>query len=439
MKLRPFELALVGIFGGLAVLALILLSSFSGNSNNNDDTENNLIVGQVEIWGTLPSEPITRLLRELGEEDESFKGVSYRYVPSEDFDETLTNALADDLGPDLILMTHERLVDQRRRIWPIDYESYPLRDIRSQFVDGAEVFALSDGLYGMPVFVDPMMMYWNRDILSSEGFLNAPRTWEELVSVQFPKLVERDFDRTIYRSVVAMGEYRNIRNAFGILSTLLIQSGSKMVDEQEGSYVVQLQSAVQGDTDPLKTIADFYVRFSKPSDSLYSWNRSFSSDRTQFIGEDLVLYFGYGSEGSEIEVLNPNLNFDIAEIPQSESATVRRTYGRFYGLAALKSSDNIGSAFSVMYTLAGGNIAQRLADEYNVVPVYRELVAAGSNDTYGRLSYQAATVAYGWLNPDIDRTDEIFFTMTSDINENRRSVHTAAQDVTLRLRDEYIK
>ncbi len=66
--------------------------------------------------------------------------------------------------------------------------------------------------------------------------------------------------------------------------------------------------------------ADFYTRFARPDNTLYSWNRSFSSDRDRFVSGDLALYFGYGSEGKELERLNPNLNFDIAEVPQGATA-----------------------------------------------------------------------------------------------------------------------
>lgn len=435
MKLRPFELALVGVFSALIIISLFILATYSPPPSEEEEAA--VIRGAVTIWGTLPAEQINILIDEIANLDGSFSEVSYRFIERDEFDQELTNALADGIGPDLIFVSHERLVDQRRRIRPISYESLPLRDVRTRYVDGIEIFALSDGVYMYPVMVDPLMLFWNRNILSSQGLLAAPKTWEELINVQFPSLVERSFDRTITQSVVAMGEYRNVRNAFGVISALLLQSGTRGVIENSNTYEIALQEAVGADIEPLTSVADFYVRFSRPSNALYSWNRSFSEDRVQFIGEDLVMYFGYGSEGREIERLNPNLNFDIAEIPQGATANVRRTYGRFYGLAALNSSENLSSAFAVMFTLGAERNAQRLANDYGMAPAYRSLVAVGSNDTFGSLIYKSATVSYGWLNPDIARTDEILSTMTSDINENRRSSGAAANDAVVRLRSEY--
>lgn len=435
MKLRPFELALVVIFGGLALGALIMLKVYDP-----PPSEGNLelaLIGQVDIWGTLPSDGINSLLKELGEENEAYANVTYRYYSPDRFDDTLVTALADGVGPDLILVSQEKLVEMRKRIYPFSPEQFPLPDFKNAYVDGAEIFYLSDGLYGYPMAVDPLMLYWNRDILSTEGYLAAPKTWENLVNVMFPKLISRDFDRNIDRSVVAMGEYKNVRNAFGIISALLIQQGTKgVIENQEGKYLVQLSTSIGGG-DPLVATADFYTRFSRPSNALYSWNRSLPNDRLQFVGEDLAFYFGYGSEGPQIERLNPNLNFGIAEIPQGEAATVRRTYGRFYALSMLKSTNNPVGAGAVMFNLGGAGIAGQIAVRSGLVPVHRSLLEQGSNDIFGRVTYQSAPVARGWLNPSLSATEPYFETMLQDINENRQALGGATSDLVGRLSSEY--
>lgn len=221
MKLRPFELALVIVFIGLALLALVMLATADPKKSKSDDGQT--VVGYVTIWGTLPAESINSILSEISKENEAYKDVIYKYYNPDDFDNVLVNALADGTGPDLVLISHEKLVETRKRIQPVSYESFPIRNIRDSYLDGAQIFALDDGLYGYPIAVDPIMMYWNRDIFANKDLLSAPATWEDLVNSVFPKLIERDSDRTIRQSVVAMGEYDNVRNAFGILSTLLIQ------------------------------------------------------------------------------------------------------------------------------------------------------------------------------------------------------------------------
>jgi len=436
MKLRPFELSLIIIFTLLGLAAVLVVSNYKQPPAEAPDT--GAIVGQISIWGTLPQAAVDTVLVELAAKNEQFGNVTYRYYNPDAFDSKLTNALADRMGPDLILVSHERLVDMRKRIQPVSFESFPLRDVRNLYVDGAEIFALNDGIYAFPIAIDPLMMYWNRNMLSTKGFLKAPETWESLVNSQFPELIERDFDRTVQRSVVAMGEYLNVRNAYGVISALFIQAGSAgVVFDNNGRYSIQLQNQIGGGGDPLRSAVDFYTRFSKPSNTLYSWNRSLPEDRLSFVAEDLALYFGFASEGRQIQKMNPNLNFDIAEIPQDGIATVRRTYGQFYGLSALKSSNNLAGAFSVMSSFRRQSVADVIAINSNMTPVYRTSLIAGSNDAYGREAYRSASIARGWLNPDKTQTDIIFQTMTQDINENRRDLKGAVSDATDRLEMAY--
>jgi multiple sugar transport system substrate-binding protein len=436
MKLRPFELVLVIIFAGLIMMALFLLATHEPSKSSGGELAP--VVGNVDIWGTLPAAGVETLLAELRKENDSYISVRYQYFPQFDFNEVLVNALADGEGPDLILTSQEKLVEMRKRIKPVSYDSFPVRDVRNQYVDGAQIFALSDGLYSYPIAVDPLMMYWNKDIMKNAGFLTAPKTWETFVNQMFPALIKRDFNREIQQSVVAMGEYGNVRNAFGILSALLYQSGSEAVKEDGNDrYLVRLRAATSGGGDPLEAAVDFYTRFSKPSNALYSWNRSFEEDRSEFTSGEMVFYFGYASEALLLERLNPNLNFDIAEIPQGASATTRRTYGKFYGLSLLESSDNQVSASNVMLSLAGSINAEKIALASGMVPVHRSVVAAGSNDVYGRITYGSATIAQGWLNPNIEAADRILETMTKDINENRRSLSEATADASERIASEY--
>jgi len=435
MKLRPFELSLVIIFVVLGLVAVFAISSYSPAP---DAPEDGVVVGQVVIWGTLPQAAIETVLQSLEDQNEQFRNVTYRYQNPANFDSLLTNALADRAGPDMVLVSHERLVDIRRRVQPVSFDSFPLRDVKSLYVDGAEIFALDDGMYAFPLAIDPLMMYWNRDMLSTNNFLEAPKTWESLVNSLFPEIIERDFDRTIQRSVVAMGEYSNVRNAYGVISALFIQGGSAGVaSEYGGRYSVQLQNRIGGEGDPLRSAVDFYTRFSKPSNTLYSWNRSLPEDRLSFVAEDLALYFGFASEGKQIQRINPNLNFDIAELPQDGSATVRRTYGKFYGLSALKSSENLAGAFSVLSSFRRQNVADAIAINSNMVPVYRASLGAGSNDTFGRVAYRSAPIARGWLNPNKAQVDTVFQTMTQDINENRRDISGAVSDASGRLQGLY--
>jgi hypothetical protein len=90
-----------------------------------------------------------------------------------------------------------------------------------------------------------------------------------------------------------------------------------------------------------------------------------------------------------------------------------------------------------MQDLSNKDNSEKIAQLYNMVPVNRTSVSTGSNDNYGRVTYKAAAVAYGWLSPRQESVNTIFTTMTQDLNENRRDITGAVSDALGRLQLEY--
>jgi ABC-type glycerol-3-phosphate transport system substrate-binding protein len=433
MNLRPFELFLILGFGLLGLLALGLLATYKPPS---DTTK--VALGTVDIWGTISEDTFYTAMKPVLETQPAYKSIIYTEKDPNTFDNEVLNALAENRGPDLLLLPHEELVAYRSKIQPIPYNNFSARDFKNLYVDGAEIWAMSDGIYGYPLVIDPLVMYWNRDILSTKNVLSAPKTWEAIVNDIVPTFVERDFNRNITLSPIAFGEYRNVTNADLILSMLTIQGGSSLVTEgTEGRYIFTLNQTSDRSLMPLEAAVTFYTNFASPSNSLYSWNRARPTDRDAFLSEDLILYFGKGSEARGLAAQNPNLNFDIAEVPQGAAATVRRTYGTFYGLSLLKSSDNKSGAYLAMQLIGGADFSKAMADSLGMAPAHRSSLAAGSSDTYGRIVYTAAIVARGWLSPVPRTVDSIFTQMVEDILANRRHPGEAANDAVGRLSQEY--
>jgi ABC-type glycerol-3-phosphate transport system substrate-binding protein len=434
MNLRPFELMLVIGFGLLGLLALGLLATYKPPA----DTTAVALNGTVEIWGTIPKSDFYSVFEPITDEQRAYAAISYIQKDPATIDNELLNALAEDRGPDLIMVPHEKLVSYRNKIQPIPYENFPLRDFKNLYIDGAEIFAMSDGVYAYPLMVDPLVMYWNRDILGTKNVLEAPRSWEAIVNDIVPTFVQRDFNRNISLSPIAFGEYRNVQNASAIISMLTIQGGSSLVEEaSEGRYRVMLNQTPDRSRLPMESTVAFYTNFASPSNPLYSWNRARPLDQDAFLSEDLILYFGKGSEARSLAARNPNLNFDIAEVPQGAAATIRRTYGTFYGLSLLKSSRNKQGAFLAMQLIGSASFSQALANRATMAPLHRSTLLAGSNDTYGRIIYSSAISARGWLSPESREVDTIFTQMVEDVLANRARPNEAASDAVGRLSQVY--
>jgi len=213
-----------------------------------------------------------------------------------------------------------------------------------------------------------------------------------------------------------------------------MQSGSRMVTETEKGYEVGLNEALGDEArQPLSAALQFFVEFSNANSQLYSWNRSKENDLSSFLGEELAIYFGYGSEAFRIRERNPNFNFDVTAIPQGAGATVKRIYGQFYGLAIVKASDNPQGTFRALQRLSDQASVAGMSEALQMAPVHRSTVAAGAQNPYRQTFLYSALIARGWLDPAPSDSSDIFQQMVEDVVSNRQKVSGAVSDAVKRL------
>jgi ABC-type glycerol-3-phosphate transport system substrate-binding protein len=414
MHIRPFEIALIGFFAIAAIAGLIFLKMYKP-----EDPQAKLYGDSVIIWGTLDRSTMESIFGTLREENEAFKVVSYTEIDERTFENTLVNAIAEGKSPDLVIIPHTLLVSYRTKLQPISFERIPVRTFRNTYIDGAEIFMRSDGIYGIPFAVDPLVMYWNRDLFSSGGLAQPPQTWESLVSETVKSLVRTNDELAITQSAIAFGEYVNVLHAKDVLSMLFLQAGSDIVIEKDQGYVVTLAQEAKDSLTAGDAALTFYTQFVQPTNELYSWNRSKNLDRKEFLSGTLALYFGKGSEKEALSRENANLNFDIAPVPQSSGVTVERDYGDFYAFSIPRASQNTGGAIAVAEYLGSSAVSQIIADAYGFAPVQRALLAGGSTDPFKSIIYSSALISRGWLDPSPKESGVIFQTMIEGVTSGR--------------------
>jgi ABC-type glycerol-3-phosphate transport system substrate-binding protein len=426
---RPFQIGLIGIFGILAVIAIVVLTTYQAQKANKEQAYGESVV----IWGTLSQDVFKSQIQDIARIDKAFHVVEYRQFDEASFDYELINAIAEGRSPDLVVLSANALTTHRSKLIPISYEALSQRYFKDTFIDGAEIFAFTEGSYGVPFAVDPLLLYWNRDLFASNGLAQAPRSWEAIVADVVPHTTLRDTTRNILKSALAFGEVRNVKEAKAVLMLLALQTGSKMVVAEEDRYIVSLNETQTGGGLPFENAVQFFTDFSNTQSTRYTWNRAMPMDTNAFLAGDLALYFGLGSEYKEIVDKNPNLNFDIAPVPQGANATALRTYGEFYAFAIPKASDNKQGAFAVANLLTRKDNVDTLTRGLNFAPVRRDLISESDNDLYRRVVLESALIARGWLDPGKEESDAIFMQMIEDVVSNRARVNDAVGDAIDRL------
>lgn len=420
-KMRPFQIVFMAGFALLAFVGLFMFANYSGFGGGK------ATVGEVTIWGTLPADRFEQGLSTLVRAHKEYGNVTYVAKSASTFETDLAEALASGKGPDLILITQEQLLSQTAKITHIDFnKDLTERAFRDSYVPIFEKFITDTGTYGIPFAVDPLIMYYNRDLLANAGVAEAPKTWEAVTGLS-ALLTKKLPDQTVEKSLIAFGEYDNVTNARAVVSLLLMQAGSRMTTSSTGG--VRASLAVGGaDTfgiTPAESALNFYTQFANPSKTVYSWNRSMPQSRQAFLAGDVALYPGFASERSLIRAGNPNLNFDIAVMPQPQTADKRITYGLAYAFAIPKASDNVSGAYQVAIALAAKDMGPQIAAQLGMAPALRAYLKPAADDAYGAVYLPEALIATGWLSPAPRTTDAIFSTMIGNITSGRRGTGEA--------------
>ena len=431
-QLRPFQIVLIGIFVFTALASLIFIANWRARKAASE-----LIYGnKVEIWGPFPADVFRVVISDRVDKDKAFSVISYQQINPTEFENRFLNAVAENRSPDLIILMADDLVSYRSKILAVSPKQFPPLVFSDTYIEGASIFKLSDGIYARPFAVDPMVMYWNRDLFSRAGLASPPTDWETLKAETAITLTNRFNNFNITQSAVALGEYQNIRNAKAILLMLTLQAGSPLVTESELGYEVALNTTPTGGARPLESALSFFTDFANHLLPIYSWNRALAEDRKSFLAGDLALYFGFGSEATKLRELNPNLNFGLAPVPQGRGATALRNYGRFYGFAIPQASSNKGGAFAASQVLASGEELTALLKGLNLAPVQKSLIAGGEDDFRQEIN-RAALIARGWLDPRPNTSDNIFKAMIEAITSGRQRISGATQESLDKLKLTY--
>lgn len=420
MKTSPFQIILFAIFGVAALVGLFIFATYSSRNSSSGE------IGSVLIWGTLPEADVNAALTTIVKTQTSLKNVSYEEKDARTMPTDLAAAIATGAAPDLLLVSQEQLRTLAKFITPIPPSTLSVRTFVDTFVAAGGLFAElgGAGYYGIPLLVDPLVLFFNRSILSSNGIPTPPATWEALTGL-VPHVALMTSSQQITRGLIAFGTYDNVRNARAVLSSLFLQTGVPIATYSgSGVLSADLGKSAQGGTALGKAVLGFYTQFADPSKVSYTWNASLPDSTQAFLAGDLALYPGYASEARYLREANPNLDFGAAPLPQPATARTKSVYGLVYALMIPNGAPNPNGGFQTAALLSNsfGNI---LAETTGLAPATLVGLSTQPANPVAALAYVEALSVRGWLSPMPYETDAIFSGMIEGVTSGRLSPDTA--------------
>lgn len=412
---------LLYILIGIAVFfILVFLGIIPGLKKDNGGGGDGEI--SLKFWGTEPSEYYSDLISNYQSLHSNVK-IEYKEISEANYEDTIINALAGQNGPDIFLIKNNWVLKHFDKLSPIPSTWLTVSQLKDGFPDVvAQDMVYQGKIWGLPLWIDTLALYYNKDIFNSANIAFAPTTWQEFQEA-VRSLTQNSLSYDITQAGTAMGTSANIDNSSDILSALMIQAGSSISDSE---------GQVDFNSDAVKQALSFYTSFSNPSSLYYSWNNNMPNSLEAFAQGKVAMVIDYSSARQKIEEQNPYLNYGIGSFPQSvKNASVLKYYAKYWSLAVAGSSQNSDASWSFIFYLVNADQARQYLEKADLPPSSRILVKEMSNDEDLGVFTKQVLSAKSWVQVYPEENSDIIKNMIQLVVNGKSTVENAlrqAQD-----------
>ncbi len=279
--------------------------------------------------------------------------IDYRKLRYSEYQDELLQAIAEGRGPDIfsvhnswmgeyqsllspmpssITVTEQEIRGTvRKEVVTVEREKPTMtqRELESIFVEQVTSDAImpyqpdpkqksQDRIYGLPLAMDTMGLFYNRDLFDVAGIPTPPETWtefQEAVSL----LTSYNDNGEILQSGAGIGLAENVERSVDILSLLMMQNGTNMTDERGRIVFDDIPEDSPDGVHPGINAVRFYTDFANATKEVYTWNDRYDSAFESFANGETAMLLGYSYYTPLIRTMAPKLNFSVASMPQISS------------------------------------------------------------------------------------------------------------------------
>ena len=387
-------------------------------------------VKQLEVWGVFDDRSVLSASFDAFANLNSGVNIIYKKIPENEYEKDLVDALAAGSGPDVIYLYNTWLPKYQDKLQPFQDKVVALTDLRREFPDVIETDFAPDGkIYALPLYLDTLALFYNKDVFNSAGLTHPPRTWEEFQD-DVKKISRIDASGDILRSAAAAGTARNINRSTDILSLLMLQAGARMVnrDSQLATFGNIIMTDA-GDVNPGLQALTFYTDFANPLKSVYTWNDQQDYSIDAFYAGKTAMMINYSYHIQTLRQKSPSLNFGVTSMPQPKDATKTINCPSYWGLAVTKKAgkgSDLAFQFVRFMTNQENSQAYTLATQRPVAR--RDLVDWLKTDPDLSIFATQALTADSWWQVDNSTIEAIFADMIEAVVKDGSSPSRALSD-----------
>ena len=318
MEKNTFQTILYVVFGLLVLIGFGSLAVYGLLQRDTKPAKPEVLVN-LTVWGTLDENEMTNITKQLNRKrGKSYSTITYREKNPQTIIDEYKDAIIARRAPDLLILDHNKMFDFAGALRSIPFTQFPVAQYQQTFIQAADIFKGGNGYFALPLWADPMVLYYNENLRLRNDIQELPAHWSDLTAKQYTEIAERY--RKIDKTVIPLGAYGNYNNAADLIGALILQ-------------VRESETGLEGGA--VSDILRFYKSFADPKASVYVWDRAYPDAREMFIGDRLIYYPGFVSEYADLRRANPNIVVRATALPQfskEEGTATAIVPARMYGV-----------------------------------------------------------------------------------------------------------
>jgi len=374
--------------------------------------------------------------------------VNYRKLRLEEYEDELLDAWSEDRGPDILSLHNTWVPAYQTKLLPMPSRvTLPYQitqgtikketivrlqttamptpdDIRDTFVPAVaqDVMIKSRGadevmrneIYGLPLSVDTLALYYNRDLLNRFGIVQPPQTWKQFQDA-VKAIAEIEPDDSITQAAVPFGAVETVDRYFDIVSLLMLQNGATMMNSRGEVVFDEFPAGYEGDLTPAAQALRFYTDFGRPLQDVYTWNDEQENSLLSFVAGDVPFFFGYSYHLPFIQANAPNLSLGVSQAPQ---ITVTRpvNYANYWVETVSRKTEHPDESWSFVNFIADAKNVGSYLTATQKAPAITALIEDQLDDLFlGVFASQAPTAQSWYHGHDIQATEDLFGEMINGV------------------------
>lgn len=414
------QLVIIGIiiFIALGISALLFFGTNGGG--NNPQTE----PVALTAFGTEDQQVFQKMT-------ESYRlvhpnvTITYQQFPEEIYEKSMVDALAAGKGPDIIMLRNDWLTKHKEKLAPANSAQITPATVNELFprVVGKD-YAKEGNVYALPLYLDTLALFYNKDVFDAKGVPFPPSTWETLIKL-VPQLKETNTANQIEKSAVALGGSKeSITNIDALVSLLMMQFGNPMTD-QFGKSMIASEQGARG--------LGWYMQFGNPREPAYAWNDNLGTDKDIFAAGRAAMMFGYAEERKDIAKKNPFINMGVGAFPQFEGATPV-TIARYWGMGVTSQSRNAPWAWDfIIYATTNVATSNQYLEATNRPPALRTQIETHLKNPDLKTFASQALTATSWHTKDPNAVPAVFSRAIEAVTSGRLIIPRALEQAQQEL------